>query len=527
MDKASSPLVNPPGHTLQAYIPFLLILPFIYLWWTHAWLSDDINITFRTVLHFVEGHGIVWNPGERIQVFTHPAWFFLIAIGQFLTHKIFHVTYALSFLFSVAAFLILIRFAKSPLAFVPVLLLFFSNAFLDYSSSGLENPFSYFLVILIADRFLREKWDAAFFVALSLLALNRIDLVLLVAPLLIVSMGRREVKWTLAVLALLPVALWLLFSTFYFGFPFPNTLLGKMNTGFPTLEYFARFPNYLEYSLKYDPMTLILIAAGTLTPFFLAGRERLLALGIILYLLYLVTIGGDFMAGRFFSVPAVLAVIILASAIDRQDPPKFIVWMKQNYVAPASAALLLLLVILGYSPFSHDGTYNNRVMEKGIADERGFYFQQSSLMNGKIESAVIENSTTVFDVRCSGAGWYGLRNFSSYVYEKCGLASPYASRLPAIQKEDWRVGHNSRHLVPGFRCWLENPSFKLDDPELQRLFEDIRMVVSGPLFSSERLAAIYRINLTPYEFNRGIFRQQGFLGGPAATACPTFYNPET
>ena len=44
-----------------------------------AWITDDAFITFRVVEQLLAGHGPVYNVGERVQVFTHPLWFLVLA----------------------------------------------------------------------------------------------------------------------------------------------------------------------------------------------------------------------------------------------------------------------------------------------------------------------------------------------------------------------------------------------------------------------------------------------------------------
>ncbi|MEZ4652500.1 MAG: hypothetical protein R3E12_02575 [Candidatus Eisenbacteria bacterium] len=42
-------------------------------------MSDDAFITFRYVDQWLSGHGLVYNPGERVEGYTHPLWLLLIA----------------------------------------------------------------------------------------------------------------------------------------------------------------------------------------------------------------------------------------------------------------------------------------------------------------------------------------------------------------------------------------------------------------------------------------------------------------
>src|SRR5690606_26802938 len=48
------------------------------------WLTDDAFISFRYAENLVAGHGLVFNPGERVEGITNPAWTLWIAVGHAL-----------------------------------------------------------------------------------------------------------------------------------------------------------------------------------------------------------------------------------------------------------------------------------------------------------------------------------------------------------------------------------------------------------------------------------------------------------
>ena len=50
----------------------------------HAWVSDDIFITFRYCENVLEGAGPVYNPNERSEGYTHFIWFGLLTCGRIL-----------------------------------------------------------------------------------------------------------------------------------------------------------------------------------------------------------------------------------------------------------------------------------------------------------------------------------------------------------------------------------------------------------------------------------------------------------
>ncbi len=49
--------------------------------WSNRFMQDDAFISFRYARHLVEGHGLVWNIGERIEGYTNFLWVLLSAGG--------------------------------------------------------------------------------------------------------------------------------------------------------------------------------------------------------------------------------------------------------------------------------------------------------------------------------------------------------------------------------------------------------------------------------------------------------------
>lgn len=47
--------------------------------WSIRWICDDIFITLRYVDHFFRGMGVVFNPGEYVEGYTHPLWLWVLA----------------------------------------------------------------------------------------------------------------------------------------------------------------------------------------------------------------------------------------------------------------------------------------------------------------------------------------------------------------------------------------------------------------------------------------------------------------
>ena len=58
-----------------------LILLFVYTAWVQRFFLDDAFISFRYAANLVQGHGLVWNPGELpVEGFTNLLWVLIMAI---------------------------------------------------------------------------------------------------------------------------------------------------------------------------------------------------------------------------------------------------------------------------------------------------------------------------------------------------------------------------------------------------------------------------------------------------------------
>jgi arabinofuranosyltransferase len=77
MDGQPAPLI-PRGKTLPLLLAAVLVfaLHTVYFW---PWQEDDAFISFRYAQNLADGRGLVFNPGEKIEGFSNPAWVLLSA----------------------------------------------------------------------------------------------------------------------------------------------------------------------------------------------------------------------------------------------------------------------------------------------------------------------------------------------------------------------------------------------------------------------------------------------------------------
>lgn len=478
-----------------------------------AWMADDAYISLRVVDNFVHGYGLRWNVGERVQAYTSPLWVLFLSAGYFVTREAYFTTLLLSFVVSLGAVLLVsLRAAASKTGAILALgTLITSRAFVDYSTSGLENPLTHLLVAYFAYRLLKAKeYDARLLLHLSLVTsaamLNRMDTVLLLAPALLIVAWR--LSWRAALqpmlLGSIPIVLWTAFSIVYYGFPVPNTAYAKLGGGVPFGERIAQGLTYLLDSLIVDPVTLLVIGWAACLAFRARSiRSIALAAGMILYLAYAVRIGGDFMSGRFFSAPLLLAAILVSRS------PAF----RHGPAAAVALALVLAVGWAGRTPNLLSGVeaagYDKlEIPETGIADERRYYYQRTGLLFFQRWEEVPlvaspkrqrkwRDPTT--DTRVYTAGAIGFAGYfagpDTHIVDPLGLSDPLLARLPAEYDPGWRIGHLKRAVPAGYVESIESGENRLHDPELAAYFDKLKLITTGDLFCADRWKAIWTMNL--------------------------------
>ena len=359
----------------------------------NAWVTEDAYITFRTVDNFVHGHGLRWNVAERVQAYTNPLWMFVMSLLYTITGEVYFTSIALSLVLSActAALLIWGLAAAFQPAVLVLTLLIFSRAFVDFSVSGLEDPLSHMLLVAFAFECLRREPDQRSMIRLSLLAslamLCRLDNGLLVLPTIgdRLLRGSGRTTWFGMALGLTPILLWETFSLLYYGSLVPNTAYAKLGTGLARPELASQGLLYLLQSLKVDPLTMLTIILATITA--VASRDRrllMVALGITLFVTYIVWAGGDFMAGRFLTEPFVVAVSLVAVSWTKGDTDA----RPSSSWFVALAAVATVGLLSEFPPITtRPSERGDLIDENGIANERAYYYGVSNLLEVKRQGA--------------------------------------------------------------------------------------------------------------------------------------------
>lgn len=495
-----------------------------------AWLSDDAFITLRTVDNLANGHGLRWNVAERVQSFTHPLWMFLLYAVYEFTGEPFYTTIAVSIVVSAAACFVLLRKIAFNVwhALAAGLLLVSSKAFIDYSTSGLENPLTHLVFVLFLACFLLQPLSLKKMLIMSFLSglavLNRMDTALLYFfPLLYTFFkllcaegcaDRRIVAAKalgVAALGFLPFAAWELFSIFYYGFPFPNTAYAKLGTGLARAAKLEQGLKYLAVCFLADPVTILTVCLGVVLGIkSREGAKISVAGGLFLYAAYVLMIGGDFMAGRFYAAPFLGAVaLIAAGSLKRTARP----WL----LAFAAAAVIFRLFLpAGVLPlFDGRNKTPSYVLKWGVSDERDVYYSNTGLVprfgrkqpvNHKwAEQGRKAGKRAARDGRLvvtkEAVGFYGYyAGPDVHVVDYLGLCDPLLARLPAnaLYRGQWRPGHYDRDIPDGYLATLQTGQNSIENRQVSVFYRKISSITRGDLFSLPRCRLIWGLNTGQY-----------------------------
>lgn len=499
-----------PADRTRELLPLLALCLYTMAVIKAGWLADDAFASFRAAANLVNGHGLLSNPPERVQAFTNPLWTLLFALVYWPVKNPYAVAISLGLVCSIAAvaLIALSRRVDALSRALAVLALCLSSAFVDFSTSGLENPLAHLLLVAIYACERRERGMLVVALLSALLAVNRLDHLLLVTPLLAARLvhagrlGRARFARQLGAMAIgfVPLALWELFAVVYYGFPFPNTAYSKLNATIGAGEFFMQGLWYFVESATHDPLTPLLILAAIVAPF-VTRNWRLLpvALGIVLYLAYVLRIGGDFMLGRFFSAPFVLAVVMLFHDVVPALPGRL--------VLAAGAVVALVPLAAESSRLANSTAPLCAIPESGVVDERSCYKTYTGLVSNVRISKYKKHEYYEHGVghRKKGRGVYaenvvGLKSFAAgpkvHLIDLFALTDPLLARIPfAPANNSWRIGHFYRVLPEGYVDTVRTGENRIKDPCLARFYDRLRTVTSGPIFSWARFKGIFELNV--------------------------------
>ncbi|MGJ4745127.1 hypothetical protein ACQV5M_02095 [Leptospira sp. SA-E8] len=485
----------------------LAIFIFSYISYQNAWLSDDSFISFRVLDHFVNGFGLRWNIAERVQAFTNPLLILVLSPFYYLYQNIVFWSFFSSFVCGLSAFYFLRKISVSKVSFwLGFGFLLSSRSFVDYSYSGLENSLNYLIeAIFFCLYFKKEEGTGSKLPSLVLLAsfglVSRIDFILIfIIPLLIVLIqdwkkGKINISLSSKIaLCSLPAGFWFLFSALYYGSLLPNTYYSKTNVEDSFIQILSQGLRYYVFELKWDPIVFAFLPIAAIVRAVLRKSLGAILTSLLFslsYLAYILFVGGDFMAGRFFTYVIFLFGIAL-TRLENLDK-------KEIYIL--GTVLLLYNILLSSSPIhsvKQQVKQNPWILGRGeIADEKLWYYPGTGLAWYNKKDSLLSNLSNkkpffpptdqkVFIKYNTGVIGFFLPD--QYIIDIVALGDPLLSRIQG----KGRVGHKIRRLPSGYFESVESGENKIQDPKLKEYYNSLNLLTRGEVFDSRRLDLLWK-----------------------------------
>ncbi len=319
-----------------AFATVIISALYIVLTVANSFLCDDAFITFRYAKNLAEGAGPVFNHGERVEGYTSFLWMILMATVIKLGGRPELWSRLLSLFFGVGTVFLLswwlMRYvARSILVLTIAASLAWCAPFVAWSSGGLEPAAAAFFVLASMVSLLRfrthgdtrQLFGASCLIAMAILTRPETALVAVASMVYILILtARRTVPPAAPAIYFLPAVLLtgahLLWRWLYYGKVLPNTFYAK-SPGFDLVgygaEYLVRF--VLESGL-WLPVAVAVILIWRIRKGKLTDQIVLLTAIILLFFVWIVYSGGDFMMMSRFIVPILPVIILLIAELTRE-----------------------------------------------------------------------------------------------------------------------------------------------------------------------------------------------------------------
>lgn len=347
------------------------LLTFIYLVFLFLalnifkWVIDDLYIYFRYVDNFINGEGIVYNPGEFVEGFSSFSWFLVLSLFGYLnfplelSSKIAGLLFACLNLFLIYKISLLQNSGK--FSFLACCLTVLNLPFILWSISGFELMFYIFILLFCFYKVLTVKVNRNEILLISILFflifLSRPEGILFsIAFSFFIYFISENKAFSLKIFILfgLLTVSFLLFRYFYFDDILPNTYYAKIGHNFFGYYEIRTYKNGLFYILGFfrqNPQFILLII---FIPFAYRKHKSdkvfiFIIILIIIQFVFVAFSGGDWMIQYRFLVPVIPFLSLAVTFSFREFLNNINI---KNFFAALS--LLIIFIIIGGSLIFND-----------------------------------------------------------------------------------------------------------------------------------------------------------------------------
>ena len=387
---------EPPGTQHPALtIGALAVIGACLVWHSlqYNFVTDDAYISFVYARNFAEHGSLTFNLGMPVEGYTNFLWTFLLGVFMMVGLKPELMSLVLGTGFALGTIAIVFRMvglfvsSSSVWRYLAPTLLAFSSGFACWSSGGLETQMFTFWVVLGIFLYARGyaadgplRWVG---VVLALAAMTRPEGLLVIGVLgvhrVAVKLARRQFvpsRDELVCVGLF-VALWGPFYAWrwwYYGYPFPNTYYVKA-AGEAAPGYFDKLHAAgLHYVWVWLKQTKMIVALPIALTGLLVARPRssrfLVGTAVfsvaVVYLVYTVRVGGDFMGLHRFIMP-VFALSAVAVAWGFATLSMLVPLAARSWVSFAIAVVVVTAFGVSQLSLTRESLrWNNWASDRGI-----------------------------------------------------------------------------------------------------------------------------------------------------------------
>lgn len=428
--------------SLKALLPILpALLGFTILAWWLNFTQDDAYISYRYVANFLNGHGLVYNIGERIEGFTNFGWVVYLILWGSLGIGYVAVSKVTGFLCGAGVVIVTHLIARHLIDqkrwwhYLPAYLVAANLSLAYWSPAGLETAAFALCVSLALLLYVRRSYLLIF--ALLMAVWLRPEGAIIAALLIVIEWitERRIPRFSLisagtAFVLSLP---YVLFKLLYYGSILPNPFYAKTGLSAQYIttgaEYAGEF--FLHYGFLGIALLILLIRFRKLSSASLA-----LLLFMVGYTAYIILIGGDVLKVHRFFLPVIGVSALLAAAAFDSLVSAFNRKTQSLIAVMASLLLISLTVILPHKTVTAFN-YN----EKALTTRLRFLAQQMK-----------QADTTSFTVAIPTIGIFGYELLGHDIIDMLGLTDSTIARhsdptIPEMETTWKEKRHNSVYLL--------------------------------------------------------------------------------
>ncbi len=356
-----------------AVIAAAVALCLFYFYLHREFINDDTYISLRYAYNYINGDGLVWNPGEYAEGYTNFLHIILISsLGIFGIDLLLAARIVNTLAFVVMNLLLLrylFRRRTDPhdrreifLLLFPLIMVLNISPMISWIYGGLEGPlFAMFCtggILYMSDYLTDSRHNKSLITAslfFALATMTRPDGVIFMAAAIIfmAALLWRKKQLSLAPILALTLPFLLLYAPYfiwrysYYGELLPLTYYAKATgLSFLKMKFGLQYLSKYLIAPPYLFAILILLIPFAVYKKSFDRRSGYILLTIALYLIYITLIGGDYMYSFRFLLPLIPASILLAFLLLKP----YLKNIRMLFVLPACAVIFGLLIFQMFQP---------------------------------------------------------------------------------------------------------------------------------------------------------------------------------